>query len=278
MASHGDVEQVVIDAGRRWKDHQSLAHEMIRACPIDLCERALARWEAEAAPTWAARWMDADRAAAAGALAQPDGTDAHGVHEGRIAADVVQALPADTPLFVSSSMPIRDVDGYGGGTSEPLSVHGNRGASGIDGILSTALGVAAGAGRTGVAIVGDLAFLHDVNGLLAAREADANVVFVLVHNDGGGIFHMLPIRDHEPAFTPYFATPHGAEPAQGAAMYGVTHHRVAAEAVGDAVWDAVSGGETVVLEVRSERESNRAAHRRSEARAMAAVRTALGLD
>lgn len=264
---HGDVPQVVIDAGRRWKDHQSRASGLIQACPVDALSRLADRLTPPAARAWSTLWIDADREARRAALeGEP--------HEGHIAETIVRLLPPGTPLFVSSSMPIRDVDAYGGARDEALPVFGNRGASGIDGILSSALGVAAGLDRVSVALVGDLAFLHDVNGLLAAREPDARVVFVVVDNDGGGIFHLLPVREYEPAFTPYFATPHGASLGHGAALYGVPHRAVTQAELPGALADALDDRSTVVLVVASDREANHAGHQSSARRAAEAARTA----
>ncbi len=262
------AETVVIDAGRRWKDHRGFAADMVQACPVDTLRRLAERGLDSAAPEWSRRWSTADAAARAASLDAP-------LHEGHYARAVVQALPDGTALFVSSSMPVRDVDAFGGSRPHAVSVVGNRGASGIDGIVSTALGMSCGRGRTVVALIGDLAFLHDVNGFLAARESDAHVVFVVVNNDGGGIFHMLPIREHEPAFTPYFATPHGVALEHGAALYGVEHRAVLPDDLGSAVGEAVRAGRTVVLEVASDRESNRTGHRASIERAASAARAAL---
>ena len=266
---HGDVPQIVIDAGRRWKDHQARASTLLQACPVDALSRLADRLTPPDAGSqaWSALWVEADRAARRAALdVEP--------HEGHIAETITRVLPSATPLFVSSSMPIRDVDAYGGVREEALPVFGNRGASGIDGILSSALGVAAGLDQVAVALVGDLAFLHDVNGLLAARERDARVVFVVVDNDGGGIFHMLPVREYEPAFTPYFATPHGASLGHGAALYGVPYRAVTQADLPSALTDALDVGSTVVLVVASDRDANQAGHRASARRAAEAARTA----
>ncbi len=271
LERHGDVPQVVIDGGRRWKDLLALAHQVVGACATDTLGRVVERWGDRSGhgEEWTARWTAVDRAAGAIALDGP-------LHEGHLARAVVDALPPGTPLFVSSSMPVRDVDAFGGARPDPLPVFGNRGASGIDGIVSTALGVAAGARRTAVALVGDLAFLHDLNGLLAARESDLRLILVVVNNDGGGIFHMLPVRDREPAFTPYFATPHGADLARAAAAYGVAHRTVTGAEVGGEVAAALAAPETrsLVLEVRTDRDDNSRAHAAAVARCVAAARRA----
>ena len=270
---YGDVPQIVLDAGRRWKDHQARASAVLQVCPVDALPRLADRLTSPGpdARPWAALWVEADRAARRAALdVEP--------HEGHIAETLTRVLPSGTPLFVSSSMPIRDVDAFGGAREASLPIFGNRGASGIDGIMSSALGVAAGLGRVAVALVGDLAFLHDVNGLLAAREPDARVVFVVVDNDGGGIFHMLPIREHEPAFTPYFATPHGASLGQGAALYGVPFRAVTQDELPSALVEALDVGSTIVLSVASDRDANHAGHLASTRRAAEAVRDATSIS
>ena len=156
-------------------------------------------------------------------------------------------------------MPIRDLDAYGG-AGKTLRIYGNRGASGIDGIVSTVAGIAAASeGRSPiVAVVGDVAFYHDMNGLLAVARHRLDIVFVVINNDGGGIFHMLPIRDHEPEFTQYFATPHGLDFRHAADLYGipyryVDHPRGAADALGA----VLAGAGPRILEVRSDRDQNR---------------------
>ena len=257
---------VVVDPSHRWKDHLAVATHVLRGDPVDALERLAGIGGSDRRdPAWCARWTAVERAAVdalAGPLATP-GADAR--FEGMIARELVRAVPPDATLFVSSSMPVRDLDAFGGGRAEPLRVLGNRGASGIDGIVSTALGVAAGSGAPVVALIGDIALLHDANGLLAARERDARVVFVVVNNDGGGIFHFLPVREHEPHFTPFFATPHGVSPERVAALYGVPYEIAEPATLGARVRAALAQppeaegrGGSRLIEVRTERETNRA--------------------
>ncbi|MDT8370280.1 MAG: thiamine pyrophosphate-binding protein, partial [Longimicrobiales bacterium] len=150
---------------------------------------------------------------------------------------------------------------------------GNRGASGIDGIVSSALGVAAASGGRGVALLGDLAFLHDAGGLALAGEAE--VVFVLVDNDGGGIFEHLPVRAFDPPFTELFATPHGRELGALSAAFGVPHDVVEAAEVGAAIDRALSSGGTRVVEVKTDRALEVEARAADRARAVAAAKEAL---
>jgi len=122
-------------------------------------------------------------------------------------------------LFSSNSLPIRHLDTFCSCT--PL-VLCNRGASGIDGILHTAIGAALGSGRC-VLLVGDLAMLHDLNALAALQRTPVQLIVVVLNNRGGGIFQMLPIAKHEDVFTPYFDTPHELDFAQCCRGFNLPH-------------------------------------------------------
>lgn len=273
LANWAGATQIVIDDGTHRKDHQGLADHYVRAPASRVLDR-LARDDGDDSGdtgpgppsssrlVWARRWKEIE--AAAWEAVETGSADAD--NEGAYAAATVRALPAGATLFVSSSMPVRDVDAYGRPGARGLQVLGNRGASGIDGVVSSALGCAAGGAGPVVALLGDLAFYHDMNGLLAARDRDLNVVFVLVDNDGGGIFHMLPIRDFEPVFTPYFATPHGLDFRHAARMYGLPFTDAASpQELEEAVAEAVGRRGTEVIRVRTDRERNRLSHRRVQA-------------
>ena len=223
---------------------------------------------------WRTLWSRAEAAAwsaVADALDDP-------ANEGAHAAAVLRALPSNATLFVSSSMPVRDLDAYGRPAPTGVHVLANRGASGIDGIVSSTLGCAAAADGPVVGLLGDLAFYHDMNGLLATRDPELNVVLVLVDNDGGGIFHMLPIRNFEPAFTPYFATPHGLDFRHAACLYGIPLHEAHTPAeAAQAVTAAVRRPGTEIVRVRTDRETNRRRHEEVREEAARRAAAALGL-
>ena len=256
--------QVSVDAGRRWADHAGTATDRVPASPAPTCRRLAERLDAPAAdPAWTSRWEelgDLARDAAAEALKEE-------FFEGCVAAEVARGMPSGSTLVVGSSMPVRDLDAVGFPRDARVRVLGNRGASGIDGLVSTALGAAARTGGPTAALLGDLSLYHDMNGLLAAAKHGLDVTFVVVNNDGGGIFHMLPIRDYEPPFTELFATPHGLDFAKAAELYGLDHARVDGRAE---LREALAGsgpegaGRSRILEVSSEREQNRRRHRELE--------------
>lgn len=144
--------------------------------------------------------------------------------DGAVISEILEHLPDDTILFCGNSLPVRLQDQFGMPTGRRLQTFGNRGASGIDGNVSTALGL--GLARTGrplVAVVGDITFYHDMNGLLALRRFGLNATIVLLNNRGGGIFHRLPISEHEPNFTEYFLTPHDLDFRHAARLYDLEY-------------------------------------------------------
>lgn len=144
--------------------------------------------------------------------------------EPRCIALLAENLPAATPIFIASSMPVRDAEYFWPANNRGHLVYCNRGANGIDGTLSTALGVAHGNRRPAVLLTGDLALLHDTNGFLTAPQLHGSLTVVLINNDGGGIFGHLPVAQFEPPFEKFFATPQQADFGKLCRAYGgVTH-------------------------------------------------------
>lgn len=264
LVEQNGTPYVVVDEGARWKDHGATATEYLAGGPVAALELVADALDAgRGSDDHATRWTDLWRAvdgAARRVLAEVDG-DPASTHEGALWRRLARALP-EAVVFVSSSMPVRDLDVFGVPEGRAWSVLGNRGASGIDGIVSTAFGVAAGQGRPVVCVLGDLALFHDQNGLLWSREADLAVTFILVDNDGGGIFHMLPIAEHEPDFTTFFATPHGLDFRHAAALHGIDFGDVTPATLEEEVASAASRGGTAVLRLRTDRVAARA--RRAE--------------
>lgn len=145
--------------------------------------------------------------------------------EGKAAWLLSQTLPPNTPLFIANSMPVRDVEFFWRPSNSKIKPFFNRGANGIDGNLSTALGVAHG-NQSSVMLTGDLALLHDTNGFLLRNKLAGHLTIVLINNNGGGIFEMLPIAKFEPPFEEFFATPQDIDFSKLCATYDVEHELI----------------------------------------------------
>jgi 2-succinyl-5-enolpyruvyl-6-hydroxy-3-cyclohexene-1-carboxylate synthase len=184
--------------------------------------------------------------------------------EGAVLAETVRLAPDPATLFVSNSMPIRDLDRFGEPRSADLSVLGNRGASGIDGITSSALGAGYGTADPIVLVTGDLAYYHDMNGLLAVGRAGVDATIVCLNDDGGSIFHQLPIEDHD-SFEEWFRTPHGLDFEHAAELYDLAFARTDdREGFRDLYAEAVGTDGTQVIEVTVDAERNHEDRRRLE--------------
>lgn len=145
--------------------------------------------------------------------------------EGKVAWLLSRVLPTDTPLFISSSMPVRDVEFFWTLGNSRIKPFFNRGANGIDGGLSTALGMAHHQPAS-LMLTGDLSLLHDTNGFLLRTAFQGHLTILLINNQGGGIFEMLPIAAFDPPFETFFATPQAVDFATLCAAYGVEHERI----------------------------------------------------
>lgn len=197
-----------VDPYASWHDPSHLSSEVVDADPEVLC-RALA--SALGAPPAASNWLHQLRAsderaerALADALAAEDA-----LFEPRAVRELAELLPADTLLYVASSMPIRDLDAFLPCSDQPLRVLCNRGANGIDGLVSSALGAAHASARPVMLLIGDVALAHDVSGLIASRRLPDSLTIVAFDNGGGGIFSYLPIASHgeRVRFDEQFLTP-----------------------------------------------------------------------
>jgi 2-succinyl-5-enolpyruvyl-6-hydroxy-3-cyclohexene-1-carboxylate synthase len=274
LAASGAAQIVATDE-RGWVDPSGTAAVILAVSPEALLEgwaADLARVEAVDGGAWAARWHDLGRCAQAAIDDVLDREPA--ATEPLVARRLVAALPPTARLVASSSMPIRDLEWYVR-PSGPLEVAANRGANGIDGVVSTAVGLAlADRDRPTALLVGDLAFLHDSNGLLGASSRRVDLVVVVVDNDGGGIFSFLPpaAAVAPDRFEQLFGTPHGLDLVALAAAYGA--QAAAVDDVEGAVRGALAAGGVHVLVARTDRAANVDVHRRLNAAVAAAVATA----
>ncbi|ACF14443.1 2-succinyl-6-hydroxy-2,4-cyclohexadiene-1-carboxylic acid synthase/2-oxoglutarate decarboxylase [Chloroherpeton thalassium ATCC 35110] len=171
-------------------------------------------------------------------------------------------IPETAGLFLSNSMPIRDMDMYATPSGASVRVGANRGASGIDGILASASGFAAGLEKPVTLLIGDLSLLHDLNSLFLIRTVRKPVILIVINNGGGGIFSFLPIAKHEDVFERYFETPQNLNVRLTAEMAGIEyfHPKTNAE-FSDCYTDIMQKPRTVILEVKTERKANVELHK-----------------
>ncbi len=244
------VGELVIDPYGRWWDPARTMSELLVADPVDTLTRVADVLAMPTSSVWGDDWRVADqRADAAIAAHLADG----GGHDGaRVVRDVLAHAPLGAHVVVASSMAIRHVDRHTP-RRDDLVWHANRGVAGIDGNVSTALGVAVATAATTtapvIAIVGDLALLHDTNAwLLAAAVERLDLTVVVLDDDGGTIFDLLPPGAF-PAQRRLFATPHGRDLAHLAALHGLAYARVGVDGLTTQVLDArgdAGGGRRLV--------------------------------
>ncbi|MBL8046441.1 MAG: 2-succinyl-5-enolpyruvyl-6-hydroxy-3-cyclohexene-1-carboxylic-acid synthase [Anaerolineales bacterium] len=258
LQRHAHARQVLIDDGE-WQDPARLASDVFVCEPtafiqtLRVCAKPTLR-----VSEWLNNWRTIAQQTRATITAQINSYAEW--FEGRVFSELAACLPAGATLFASSSMPVRDLDTFFTGSERHLRFLANRGANGIDGVISSALG----ASVTGplVLVIGDIAFYHDMNGLLAAKLHGLNAVIVLINNDGGGIFSFLPQAAHPQHFEQLFGTPHGLDFAPAAELYGATLTRPNNwPEFQHAVTHGLAAGGLHLVEIRTHRETNVTMHR-----------------
>jgi len=257
----------LIDPGRMWRDPEQVASHVIACDPQALLE-ALPPMDRNA---WREEWMSAGKRATAAIAATFVSTP---LHEGHIVRALAARLPDNGQVFVGSSMPIRAVDSFWPYAKTQQRFYGNRGASGIDGLVSSGLGLAAGRSNVPtVLLLGDLSVYHDMNGLWALRRHGLRATIVVCDNNGGGVFNFLPQAQHQDVFEELFATPLGLDFAQIARLYDLVYSPVTDRAgLEPALVDALAAQTPTLVVVKFKREDSVNGHRTCWEAASAALR------
>lgn len=233
-----------------WADDLHRTTKFVQCHAVDLCSYVAPTIDRDSETEWLEQWRDVEAAnwAAVDQQLQGDAFDAAFV------ADLLDVLPENAHLFVGNSLSIRHVDQFGKPSAKNLHIFGSRGASGIDGNVSTALGIASQTTEPLVLLVGDITFYHDMNGLFAVKNLDlSNVTIVLMNNDGGGIFNRLPISGYDPAFTDLFIMPHGLQFEHAAKLYGLSYTQTSDRAIfRQMLRDKIGSGTPSIIEVRTD--------------------------
>lgn len=250
LAGLTGAHQILVDPHAAWQDPASVVELTLRADPRALVAPA----PAEAA--WLESWREAD-ARAARAIGQALGEE---LSEPNVARMLGQQLPADTTVFVAASMPVRDLEWFWPAREDSPRVLSNRGANGIDGTLSSALGAAAVSAGPLIALIGDVAFAHDLGGLLAAARLQIPLTIVLINNGGSAVFDYLPISGERDVYEQHIATPTGLDFAAAAALFGLAHEQPASLAALRELIQAPPPN--MLIEVRTDRAEGVALHAR----------------
>ena len=221
----------------------------------------------EEGTVWCDSWTGASRRVEAVLQSHTQAADT--LTEPLVARVLSEDMPTSHALVAASSMPVRDLNRHAASTGAAEPAYANRGASGIDGTVATAAGIAEGRQGPVTLLIGDLALWHDLNGLALLR--DRPVVVIVVNNDGGGIFHFLPIREYS-EFEPYFTAPHGRDFEDAASTFGLPYHAPETPAAfRDAYATACRDAGAALIEVQTDRDTNEQVHERLEAEVRGAV-------
>ncbi len=203
LKENGSAEQYVIDGGGGWRDPSALSTNMIFCNESLFCEKLLTYTVPNSSSEFLTKWKKINGLTKENMTALRDITE---LSEGKLFYQLAEMVPEGATLFVGNSMPIRDLDSFFLNNNKAIKVMANRGANGIDGTVSTALGAALYS-KSIFLVLGDLTFFHDLNGLIAAKLYNIDINILLVNNNGGGIFSFLPQSEHPKNFELLFGTP-----------------------------------------------------------------------
>jgi 2-succinyl-5-enolpyruvyl-6-hydroxy-3-cyclohexene-1-carboxylate synthase len=267
LAASG-ADQIVVDPVVGWNEPSQRAAALLRADPTELAAGWAARLESETreAP---ATWLEAEQAAVEAIGAELEPLDSP--TEPSLQLALGSAYRDGDLIYTASSMPIRDQEAFLPSTGSDALFLCNRGANGIDGLISAGIGAAQATGKPTTILTGDLGLLHDIGALAALRNVSTPVRIVVIDNDGGGIFHFLPQQsalDSE-EFEALLGTPRGVDVAKTADLFGLPHTRIGAL---KQLPEALNAG-TGLIEVKVDRAANVELHRRLAARVRAAIST-----
>ena len=242
-----DIPQIHISESKRWRDDRFRLAQSMWVDPLLLCGELLLNLNCHPDPNWLPAWTKLESAV----WDEVNALCADANFEGGILPDVLSQLPANNGLYIANSLPIRHIDQFTQPASKPLRVYANRGASGIDGTLSSALGAAAHLPGL-VFVTGDLSFYHDMNGLLAIQRCGIRATIIVINNDGGGIFERLPISNFDPPFTDLFTAPHGLTFEHAAKLYGIDYARAERSSLAAALKGSLASSKSTIIEIHSD--------------------------
>ncbi|WP_026563220.1 2-succinyl-5-enolpyruvyl-6-hydroxy-3-cyclohexene-1-carboxylic-acid synthase [Bacillus sp. UNC41MFS5] len=258
IKENGDAEQYVIDGGGGWRDPASLSTNMIFCNESLFCEKIETYTVEKSSVDFLTAWKRVNQLTKDTMISLSDITE---LSEGRLFYQLAEMLPEGAALFVGNSMPIRDLDSFFLNNHKTIKVMANRGANGIDGTVSTALGAALNSSSLYL-VLGDLTFFHDLNGLIAAKLYNININIILINNNGGGIFSFLPQSEHPKNFELLFGTPLGIDFEHAVKMFNGNYIKIEDwDHFGAEMRKSIHSTGINVFELVTNRERNRDEHR-----------------
>ncbi len=257
----------LIDPDHLWRDQDQVARYVVACDPQALLEVL----PPVSRTTWRDEWVSAGKKAGAAISATLISTP---LHEGHIVRALASRMPDSAQVLIGSSMPIRAADSFWPLARSQQRFYGNRGASGIDGLVSTGLGIATGRSAVPtILLLGDLSLYHDMNGLWAIGRHGVKATIVVCDNNGGGVFNFLPQAQHPDVFEEIFATPLGLDFAQVARLYGLVYSPVTERSgLEPAISDAIDKSTPTMVVVKFKRDDSVSGHRLCWEAAAAALR------
>lgn len=258
VKEHAQVKQYIVEGSSGYREPTGNSTEFIFADPVMLC-RAIQSTSSinEVDLSWLNRWQEMNLISKKHLLSGKESA----ITEGEVVRGLCEVIPDESTLYVGNSMAIRDVDTFFMTTPKRVRILANRGANGIDGVVSSGIGAAA-TGKTVTLLIGDLSFFHDMNGLLAAKHYKLNITILLVNNNGGGIFSFLPQSNDKRHFEALFGTPVDIEFKKAIEMYGGEYAQAMTE---DQLKDLLAASYQheglSVIEIKTDRTENVTWHR-----------------
>lgn len=260
MKKYRGIPHFIVDGQAGWRDPYHLGTKVIQMDETAFCQQLTNYVKKNENNEWLSQWQQVDQLAKTAIKAHM--SQEQELEEGKVFYELFPRLPKDSTIFVGNSMPIRDVDTFFHKNNQGITVMANRGANGIDGVVSTALGASVYQ-QPLFLLIGDLSFFHDMNGLLAAKLYKLNMTIILVNNDGGGIFSYLPQAESKQHFEVLFGTPTGLDFQHAVEMYHGQYEKVTDwEHFSEAIKSAANYKGLNVIEIPTDRAKNLTSHRK----------------
>ncbi|KIL45553.1 2-succinyl-5-enolpyruvyl-6-hydroxy-3-cyclohexene-1-carboxylic-acid synthase [Jeotgalibacillus campisalis] len=263
-----DVPHLLVDQGTDWRDPLSSVTEYIDCDEKNISEAISSRADRDPAIAWLDLWKKINQTS----IEEIERHTQNEKDEGAVIGRILRSLPANCHVMAGNSMPIRDLDTFWTRHAGPFTLWANRGANGIDGVVSAALGIAAETMEPVYLIIGDLSLFHDLNGLLVAKQHPVNLHIIVLNNNGGGIFSFLPQAAEPVHFETLFGTPPSLDFSHAAKLYSLFYQKL------ESIEDVEAGIEglqnekgVTITEILTDRNENVQVHRALWEKVKAAV-------